>query len=818
MLNNYIKLALRALRRNKAFSLLNILGLAIGIGAALLIFLVIRNEMSYDDYQSKRDRIYRITSINYSRSNGEVAHMHSMVPAPLPGTMRRQFPSLEKVTALEEIGGAQIYVPGKQLSEEKRFKEDNGLFFTEPNLYDIFDFTWLDGNAKGLQEPNTVVLAQSLADNYFGSYTKAVGQTIQLWSYRVPLRVTGVFKDLPDNTDIPIRLGASFATFQNLDNGARRKKENGDDWISISGGSQCYVLTREHQDIRPLQAQLPAFVKRNFKEDDARTINTTSLQFQPLKTMHLDKRFGTSKGDSLSAKELGALALIGVFLLLVACINFINLATAQSVGRAKEIGVRKVLGSNRSQLRQQFLGETALITLLALIAGCVMAWIALPWLSQLMQKQLRMQLLHYPSVIAFLLLTGITVTLLAGFYPAVVVSRFNPVTAIKSRINSSKTSGISLRRGLVVFQFVIAQLLVIGTLVVVKQLNFFRSKSMGFQKEAIVLIDLPSDSSLKVRYPLLKTQLEQVPGVASASLCSSEPSSRFGQYTDFYYNNQADNQPFTVRAILADTGYFNTFRIGLAAGRFPYASDTVREIMVNETLIRKLGLKSSADILGRNLAFGGRPEIRYPVVGVLRDFNNMPLQESIYPMILSTNYNGYGTIALRLQPDRVQKTLEQVQKTFTEVYPTYIYDCTFLDERIGRFYKAEALTAQLFKAAAILAIFISCLGLYGLVSFMAVQRTKEVGIRKVLGASIEHIVYLFSKEFTVLIGVAFVIAAPLGYYFMEQWLAGFHYHTQIGWGIFVLAIVLSVLIAWITVGYKAIKAALANPVKSLRAE
>lgn len=816
MFNSYLKLSARSLWRNRSFSLLNIMGLAIGIGASLLIFLVIRNEMSYDTYHSKRDRIFRMITTAYSRSNHEVVSRHSMAPAPLGNALRRDFPSLEKVAVIEEIGGAQVYVPGKDLSDEKRFKEDGGLFFVEPSLFDIFDFTWLDGNAAGLKEPNTVALTKSMADAYFGSYDKAIGKTIQLWSYRVPLRVTGVFKDLPDNTDVPIRMAASFATYQNLDNGSRRQREEGD-WISLSGGSQCFVLLSSNQDIERLQAQMPAFVKNNFREDEYRTTNTSVLAFQPLKDLHLDKRYGTSKGDSLSKKELGALALIGLFLLLVACINFINLSTAQSVNRAKEIGVRKVLGGNRMQLLKQFLGETAVITVLALIAGCILAWMATPSLSRLMGKTLVLDVLHYPSIWAFLIVTAIAVTFLAGFYPAMVLSGFNPIAAIKSRISARTTGGISLRRGLVVFQFVIAQLLVIGTLVVVKQLQFFRNRSMGFQKEAVVLIDLPSDSSLKARYPYLKTRLSQVPGVAAASLCSQGPSSRTGQHTDLYYNNSPDRQPYTVRLLMADTGYFNTFGISLAAGRFPYHSDTTRELLVNETLIRKLGLGSAEDILGKPLAFnGGRS--KFPVVGVVRDFNNTPLQESIYPMIMLSNYGSYGTIALRLQPDKVPATLEQVQQTFAEVYPTYLYDCTFLDDRIGRFYRAEVLTAQLFKIFAILAILISCLGLYGLVSFMVVQKTKEVGVRKVLGASVQHIVYLFSREFTLLIGIAFVIAAPLGYYFMEQWLSGFHYHTTAGWGTFALAIVLSVLIAWITVGYKAVKAALANPVKSLRAD
>ncbi|MBS0030597.1 ABC transporter permease [Chitinophaga sp. 22321] len=809
MLNNYFKLSYRTLWRKKSFSLLNILGLAVGIGATLLIFLVIRNEMSYDTYQHNRNRIFRVVTTIHSRSNGEVLWTHGMVPAPLAPALRQDFPALEKVAVVEYIGGAQIYVPGKGIADEKKFKESTGLFFAEPAVFDLFDFTWLDGNAAALKEPNTAVLTQSLAEAYFGNYKDAIGKTIQLWSFRVPLRVVGVYKDLPANTDLPVRMAASYVTW------LRRESNAGliNEWRSLSGGTQCFVLTSPQQNIAQLQGRLPAFVKNHFREDADHTTGVRALAFQPLKDMHLDKRFPTLKDDSLSPAELWALTIIGIFLLLVACINFINLATAQSVNRAREIGIRKVLGSNRLQLLKQFLNETALITALALVLGCMMAWVALPYLSDLIQKPLALAPLQYPSILLFLLLTGIAVTFLAGFYPAIVLSGFNPLAAIKSRINARSAKGISLRRGLVVFQFVVAQLLVIGTLVVVKQMQFFRNQPMGFEKKAVVLLDLPSDSTLKLKYPYLKSRLLQLPGVVAGSLCSVEPSSRSGRFTDYYYNNE--RQPYSVKRVAADTGYFNTFRLGLVAGRYPFPSDTMREVLVNETIIKKLGLHSPADIVGKMIAVDEGGLKSYPVTGVLRDYNNNSLRDEIAPSLISTGYDDYGTLALRLNPESIGSTLKQIEKVFTEVYPTYIYDCTFFDAQIGNFYKAEAMTAALFKVFAFLAMFISCLGLYGLVSFMAVQKTKEVGIRKVLGASVQSIVFLFSKEFTILISIAFVVAAPVGYYFMKKWLFSFHYHTDMGWGIFILAIGLSVLIAWIAVGYKAVRAALVNPVKSL---
>jgi predicted permease len=809
----FLKTASRALRRKKSFSLLNILGLAIGIAASLLIFLVIRHELSFDRYQSKRDRIYRVVTTNKARSNGEVVARNGIVPLPLPITMRQEFPALEKVAALWHIDGARLYIPQQDPTQEKRFRETEGLFFAEPSLFDIFDFTWLEGNAAALNEPNTVVLNQNLAETYFGSSKNAIGKTIELWSHRIPLRVTGVFKDLPENTNVPVRLAVSYPTFLKMQGNVFTK----DQWLSLNSNSQCFVLAPREHDIRRSASRLPAFVKKYYPEDEFQITSTTVLGFQPLTEVHLDTRFGSYENDRMSYKELWSLALIGLFLLLVACINFVNLATAQSVNRAKEIGVRKALGSNRYQLLKQFFSETALITFLSLILGTVLAWVAAPYLSDLLQKNYSLNIFKYPIILLYLMLTGVVVTLLAGFYPAMVLSGFSPVAAIKNKISTRTIGGISLRRGLVVFQFVIAQLLVIGTLVVMKQMKFFRNQSLGFQKEATVLINLPTDSTLKTKYQYMREQMSRVPGVDAASLCFDAPASRWGWYVDFYFENNPERQPFTVSRQFADTGYFNTFRLSLAAGRFPYPSDTVRELLVNETLVRKLRISNAADIIGKTIAFHGSPQ-RYPIVGVLKDYNNKPLQFEIVPIVMSSDINNCSNLALRINPKKLRATLNQVQKTFAQVYPTYMYDCTFLDERIGEFYKTEAMTAQLFKIFAALAIFICCLGLYGLVSFMAVQKTKEVGIRKVLGASVQNIVYLFSKEFTLLIGIAFLVAAPGGYYFMRGWLEDFHYHIELNWTVFGLAIALSVVIAWLTVGYKAVKAAVANPVKSLRSE
>lgn len=812
MLNIFYKSALRSLWNKKSFSILNIMGLAIGIAAGILIFLIIRNELSYDKYQSKRDRIYRVVTTLLNKSNGELSRKTPGVPPPLPLTMQKDFPQVEKAAAILAMGGAQFYIPEENNGGEKRFKEEGGLVWSEEGMFDILDFRWVEGNATALKDPNTAVIAESVANKFFGDNKNAIGRIIQLYSFRIPLRVVGVFKDLPGNTDIPIRIAASYPTLRGRLPEVFATNENS--WGFTFG--QCFLLLKEGQPGDQLQAQFPAFMKRYYPEYKPQDKYDIRLELQPLGKMHFDSDVELFRTDGLSKRELLSLGLIGLFLIIVACINFINLSTAQSVNRGKEIGVRKVLGGSRSQLVKQFLLETAFITLISLLIGCLIAQLCMPLLNGLLNKELSLNFLEHPSILLFIVLSAIVVTFLAGFYPAIVLSGFNPITIFRNKLIAKKAGALPLRRALVVFQFVIAQLLVIGTIVVVKQMSFFRNRPMGFDKEGIALINLPSDSSLKVKYPLLESRVLQLPGVVSASLCMEAPANFFAPSRSFYFNNSPGKQQFSITRQFGDTGYLKTFGIKLIAGRPLFHSDTLRELLVNETTVKKLGFQSPQDIIGKTIAFEGTPN--YPIVGVVKDFNSRSLRESIPPLVISSEYEAYEWIAVRMDREKMKTALGQVQKTFTEIYPTYMYDRVFFDERIEEFYENEAITSRLFKIFSFLAIFISCLGLYGLVSFMAVQKTKEIGVRKVLGASVQSIVYLFSREFTILIGIAFLIAAPVGYYLMQEWLSGFYYHTSIGWEVFVIAIITSVIIAWITVGYKAIKAAIANPVKSLRTE
>ncbi|HEY6900094.1 MAG TPA: FtsX-like permease family protein, partial [Puia sp.] len=492
-------IAFRRFRRNTAFSLLNILGLAVGLSASILIFLVIRWESSYDSYHPNKDRVYRVVTTLVNRSNGEVANRHGSAPVVLGDAVRNEVPGLEKTAMLMHLTNASIYYRDKGFTDEKRFMQRE-LCLAEPELFGMIRCEWLDGDASGLKDPNTAVIAESVARRWFGDWKTAKGKTVEMWSWRVPLKVVGVFRDLPGNTDLPLELVPSYITYKQQ----FPRIYTEPDWHWVSPGSQLFVMLSPGRNTSQVEAGLNGIVNKYYNEQVAAFSTRSVLSLQPLTKMHLDARFETLKGDALSIKVLWSLGAIGVFLVLVACINFINLATAQSVSRSKEVGIRKVLGSNRWQLIRQFMLETALITLIAMAIACLLVQLSLPYLGDLMQKPIVAGWLHSPALLGFLLLTGAGIVLLAGFYPAMMLSGFNVIEAIKSRINTRTIGGLSLRRSLVVIQFVIAQLLIMGTIVVVRQLKFFRTEPMGYDPTAIAILQMPSDSADALRQPYLK--------------------------------------------------------------------------------------------------------------------------------------------------------------------------------------------------------------------------------------------------------------------------------------------------------------------------
>jgi putative ABC transport system permease protein len=801
MLKNYFKTAFRNLVRNKSFTFINVLGLTIGIASCLLIFLVLAFETSFDNFHKKKDRIYRIVT-QFDRAG--VLDYTSGVAVPVGDAMRKDFPQLEAVGTILGSGGNLVTVPDDQ--NGKKFKEEN-IFYAQPQVFDVLDTKWLSGNAKtSLSEPNTVVLSKKIADKYFGNWKDAVGKII-IHSNRETLKVSGIIDDMPVNSDFPFEVVISFKT---------NSEATSTDWGSTSSSNNCMIVLGPNVSAKQISSLLPSFRKNHSKEDPSSDIKTSYL-LQPLDQIHYESKFGNYNERTFSKELITGLGLIGLFLLVIACVNFINLATAQAVTRSKEVGVRKVLGGSRMQLISQFMGETFLITIFSIALACLLAWIVLPYVGLLLNIPLEQALPNISTIILFLLLLAVSVTILSGFYPSIILSGFNPVNALKSKISSRSTGGISLRRGLVVLQFTIAQILIIATLVVLSQMNFFQTQPMGFDKNAIVNLALPGDSLSRTKMEIVHQELLQQPGIQNISFSFAPPANNGDWTSEFTYDHSPKETVFEPTLKWADNNYFKTYGIQFVAGRPYIKGDTVNELVVNETLVKKLGLKDPEDIIGKEISFWDR-RVNAIVVGVVKDFHLNPLRDSIAPAVFGNMRSRYRTIGIKIQPGKEKQVMAAVEKIWTQAFPNSMYEYQFLDEKIANFYEQESQLSKLYQIFAVIAIFISCLGLYGLVSFMAIQRIKEVGIRKVLGASVASIVYLFSKEFTILIAIAFLIATPVSYYFMHQWLEGFTFKIDLGIQFFLLAFIGAILIAWITVGYKAVKAGSANPVKSLRTE
>ncbi len=801
MLKNYFKTPFRILIRNKSFTVINVLGLTIGIASCLLIFFVIQFETSFDNFHKKKDRIYRVVS-QFNRA-GNLDYSNG-VPIPVGDAMRADFSQLEAVGTIFGSGGDQITVPDNQSG--RKFKEPN-IFYAQTQVFDVLDVKWLAGNPKtSLSEPNTVVLSKTIADKYFGDWQQSIGKVIEHGNTET-LKVIGIIDDMPVNSDFPFQVVISFKTIDNA---------KSTDWASTDVSDNCLIVLPPHVSSQQISSLLPAF-RAKHEEKNSSSDTKISYLLQPLDQIHFDSRFGNYNERTFSKELITGLALIGLFLLVIACVNFINLATAQAINRSKEVGVRKVLGGNRMQLVWQFIGETFLVTIFSIALACLLAWIVLPHLGSLLKIPLEHGLPKASMVILFLFILAISVTVLSGFYPAIILSGFNPVTALKNKISLKSAGGVSLRRGLVVLQFSIAQILIIGTLVILSQMNFFQTQSMGFDKNAIVNVPVPDDSVSRSNIETLSQELVHQPGIQNVSFSKSPPANDGNWRSEFTFNRSPKETSFEPILKWADADYFKTYGLQFVAGRPYVQSDTVNEFVVNETVIKKLGLKKSEDILGKEISFWNR-RVHALVVGVIKDFHANSLRDPIAPVVLASSKKYYQTIGIKIQTGKEKQVLTAVEKLWVQTFPNSMYEYKFLDDKIASFYEQENQLSKLYQIFAAIAIFISCLGLYGLVSFMAMQRIKEVGIRKVLGASVASIVYLFSKEFTILIGIAFLIATPISYYFMHKWLENFTFRIDLGIQFFLLAFVGAIIIAWITVGYKAGKAAIVNPVKSLRTE
>lgn len=783
------RIAVRQAVRNKEQTIIKIAGLAVGIAVCLVIFLVVRFETSFDDFHPSRDHIYRVVSV-FKTSQG--IGYESGVPFPTASALRHDYPQLKNVASILSLGGDGLIT----LRTGKKFQETNSILYAEPQFFDMFAFHWLSGDKqKALTGPNTVVLTRSMAVKYFGDWTSAVGSTLKLDNNRL-LQVTGVLEDVPANTDFPLRVVISYATLRNT--GVSGVLNN---WVSIFAQHYCFVTLPDNLSEATFNKDL-ANVVRRYKP--AENYNE-GMMLVPLKDMHYDTRFNTFHNHPFSRALIRTLNLVGLFVLLIACVNFVNLSTAQAINRAREVGVRKVLGGTRLQLLRQFMAETCLLVMIATAVAVLSCDMTLPWFNRLLGVNLTLDAIAGWSLLAVVLGT----TVLAGFYPSIVLSGFNPVTAFSSKTVPGNV-GSNLRRVLVVFQFALSQALIICVLIIIGQVDYFRTVPMGFDKDAILITHMPDNSKMR----LLRNQLVQTPGVEKVSFSFASPMDVNTDWNSDIIYNGVPQHDFGVNLKWADSVYPSLYHFRLLAGRLvpgPYT------MIVNESFLRKLGIHRPSDALGAKVIINGIGDTSI-ISGVVRDFNIAPLQDTIRPVILENWDRVYSTINIKLTPTMITRALPAIEKIWKEAYPDDVYEYRFLDESIARYYVQENQMASLYKIFAALAVFISCLGLYSLVSFMAANRAREIGVRKVLGASTGNIVYLFTREFILLVLLSFLIAAPVAGFCMEKWLENYAFHFKPGPVLYLEAICISIVIAWLSVGYRSLKASMANPVESLRTE
>lgn len=770
------------------------MGLALSIACAILIFSLVKYHLSFNSGHANADRIYRIVTEQHRDNISYTAG----VPSPLGKAFRNDYDYAEKVARIATFDD--ILISFQDKTEPKKFRESKGVAFAETEYFQIFNFPLLSGNkAAVLTEPNTAIITKSLAEKYFGS-EDPVNRTI-LMDNRIDLKITGVLKDLPNNSDQDCNIYISYSTLKQYNEWLA----SDDAWGGIQSSMNCYVLLRPNVNPKRVEDVLAGYVKK-FRPGNK---NVHHYKLQPLADIHFDSRYG----GVMDKKNLWILSFIALFLIISACVNFINLATAQALSRSKEIGVRKVLGGKKSQLFWQFIAETALITSLSFVIAICFSFLVLPVLNDWFNSQMSIRLFSDWRLLLFIPLLGAVVTFFAGAYPGLVLSRFRPIQALKNKGIQKSAGGLNTRRGLIIVQFAISQILLIAVIVIAKQMEYSKNSDLGFNKDAIVMLPAP-EKGFKAK--TLKNQLEQISGVSNVTQCLAAPSSDNNWNTGPRYDNRLEDEAFRVSVKAGDADFVKTFGLEILAGRNLFSSDSVKEFLVNETFVKKLNLVSPKDVLGKTLAINGN--MKGSIVGVVNDFHDQSFFADINAVCITTAPDLYYSYAVKIKAGNVQQTLASVEKTWNKMNPDEVYQYQFLDEQIAAFYKTEDLILKLIKAFTFIAIFIGCLGLYGLVSYMASQRTKEIGIRKVLGGSIAHIMWMFGKEFSKLILIAFFIAAPAGYWLMNGWLQDFKFRTPINAWIFVLAMIVTCIICLLTVGYKSIRAARANPVKALRTE
>lgn len=808
MLKNYINIAFRSLLKNKGFSAINIFGLAIGLAVGLLIMMYVMDELSYDRYNKAADRIYRVDGdIKFGGTHYVLAN----AAAPMAAALKQDYPEVEEATRFRDYGGFLVRNGAQNIKENK-------VIYADASVFSVFSLPLVAGDPKtALQGPETVVISEKIARKYFNS-TDVVGR-ILLINDKAHYKITGVMKEIPGQSHMNFDFFASLA-------GSSEAKST--DWLS--NNFNTYILLRKDADPKKMEASL-ADVVNKYVSPQVRSALNTSIEdleksgnflrynLMPLTDIHLHSNKTGELGPNNSIQYVYIFSAIAIFILLIACVNFMNLSTARSSNRAKEVGIRKVMGSQRGQLMMQFITESILVSFMAMVLALGIAQLLLPFFNELAGKEMSLGLFSKPWLVPVLLALVVVVGLLAGSYPAFFLSAFRPVLVLKGTIASGFRTGL-LRNILVVFQFSLSIFLIVGTMVIYNQLSYIRNKKIGFDRDQVVV--LQNTRSLGKQAEVFKQDILSVNGVEGVTMTSFLPTS-VNRNNEPLFLDATMNQERAVsmQTWTVDDQYVPVMGMQIVQGRnfsknFPTDS---QGIVINEAAARLLGFKDpinqvlyepQGDLQNKQLS-------AYRILGVVKDFNFSSLREQVTPLALFLQENT-GSISFRVKSDDLPKLISQVESKWKALVPNQPFNYSFMDDDFNTLYKSETRIGKISLSFSVLAIFIACLGLFGLAAYAAEQRTKEIGIRKVLGATAPNIVKLLSKDFLKLVLISILVAFPMGWWVMHRWLQDFAYRVAIGWEVFALAAFLAVLIALGTVSFHAIKAALNNPLKSLRAQ
>ncbi len=819
MFKNYLIVALRNFWRNKVFSTINVLGLSIGISAALVIFLIAYYEFSFDKFEKDNDRIYRVVmDLKY---NGDQGHTPA-VPAPLGNAIQTEVSGIDATVPVMQFQGdatAKVTVASANPGQPIVFKRQPEIVFTNDQYFQLIPHQWLLGSPQSaLQNPFSVVMTESRAKQYFPNIplSDIPGKQI-MYNDDIKTTVTGIVKDLDEHTAFTAVEFISLSTISQTHLQSQFMMNVWDDWMAYS---KLYIKLSKGGGAAGTEAQLKSLLKKYNKHANKDDKNTMAFRLQPLSDMHFNTDYAGFGQRTAHKPTLYGLLAIAAFLLLLGCINFINLTTAQASQRAKEIGIRKTIGSSKKQLMLQFLSETFIITLIATILSMLIAPFLIRMFADFIPPGLHFDIMHEPSIILFLILLTITVSFLSGLYPALILSRYKPVSVLKNQAftKSGQQRNALIRKTLTVSQFVIAQFFIIGTFMVSKQIHFMLNKDLGYKKEAILNFEMPFDTISSHRTQLLN-EIKSLPEVQLTSTGFEPPAMEGMAFGNIIYADGKKEVKENVQLRWGDTNYLKVYEIKLLAGRNVRQGDSVNEFLINETYAKDLGFQHPENAINKQLSFNNK---NVPIVGVMEDFHESSLHGLIGPIAFRSDNKG-SIFHIALMPQNAdgtawQSAISKMAKAYKQIYPAEDFNYSFFDETIAKFYASEQQTSRLLKWATGLAILISCMGLLALVIYTTNTRTKEIGIRKILGAPVANIVSILSKDFVALVLIAFAIATPLAWWAAYKWLESFQYRTVMNWWVFALSGFAMILIALLTLSIQTIRAAMANPVKSLRTE